>query len=66
MERPVKLLGFNELKSTRGITFSRQHIWRLEQAKKFPIRVPVGEHHIGWVEAEIDAYIAEKIAARPN
>lgn len=64
MNRPIKLLEFKELKSLRGINFSRQHLWRLEQAKKFPRRVPVGEHHIAWVESEIDDYIAARMAMR--
>lgn len=66
MDRPVKLLGFKELKSKRGINFCRQHLWRLEQANKFPHRVQVGEHHIAWVEAEIDDYIAGRMAMRPS
>jgi predicted DNA-binding transcriptional regulator AlpA len=38
----------------------------LEQANKFPRRVPVGEHHIAWADTEIDAYIAKRMTLRPN
>jgi hypothetical protein len=36
----------------------------LERAGKFPKRVPIGAARYGYIEAEIDAYIAALIAAR--
>jgi prophage regulatory protein len=61
---PVKLLQFRDLKATRGIDFSRRYLYTLEAQKKFPRRVPMGEHRVAWVESEIDTYLAEKLAAR--
>jgi predicted DNA-binding transcriptional regulator AlpA len=60
-----KLLRFDELKSVKGIPFTRRHISRLEDNGEFPVRVKIGQHNVGWVELEIDQHIAEKIAARP-
>jgi predicted DNA-binding transcriptional regulator AlpA len=60
-----KLLRFAELKSVKGIPFTRRHIARLEDDGDFPVRVKIGQHCIGWVESEIDAHVAELIAARP-
>jgi prophage regulatory protein len=31
---------------------------------KFPKRVPLGESRHGWVESEIDDWIAERMASR--
>jgi prophage regulatory protein len=62
--KPVKLLNFKQLNSTRGIDFSRQHLHTLESQKKFPARVSLGEHHVGWVESEIDAWLCQRLAAR--
>ena len=60
-----KLLSFNELKSVKGIPFTRRHIDRLESNGDFPVRVAVGKHHVAWVESEIDEHIARLMAARP-
>jgi prophage regulatory protein len=62
--KPTKLLSFAELTTTRGITFSRRHLKRLEDEKKFPLRVVLGENRIGWAETEIDAWLEEKLAGR--
>ncbi|HKB91871.1 MAG TPA: AlpA family phage regulatory protein [Opitutaceae bacterium] len=64
LEKPTKLLDFKELKSTRGITFGRTHLGRLEIEGKFPKRVQLGEKRIGWVMTEIDEWLAQKLANR--
>jgi prophage regulatory protein len=61
---PIKLLSFRELNTTRGISFSRRYLHTLEAQKKFPARVPLGEHRVAWVAAEIDTWLADKLAAR--
>jgi predicted DNA-binding transcriptional regulator AlpA len=63
--KPVKLPRFDELNSVKGIRYTRRHISRLENNGEFPVRVKIGQHCVGWVESEIDAHVAEKIAARP-
>ena len=60
---PVKLISFAQL-TTRGITFSRRHLKRLEDERKFPRRVVLGENKIGWVVTEIDEWLATRLAAR--
>lgn len=64
MARPRKLLRFPELKRTRGIDFSRRHLQRLEDKGTFPKRVQMSTNAVGWVEDEVDKYIAGRIAAR--
>jgi predicted DNA-binding transcriptional regulator AlpA len=61
---PTRLLTYNELNSLHGIRFSRQHLHRLEAQKKFPRRVAIGEHHIGWIESEIVDYVEARVAMR--
>jgi predicted DNA-binding transcriptional regulator AlpA len=61
-----KLIQFAELKSVKGIPFTRRHIARLEDNGEFPVRVKIGRHRIGWVESEIDIHVAELMAARPS
>jgi prophage regulatory protein len=58
-----RLISYEALKA-KGIPYSKPHLWRLEQAAKFPKRVNIGPGRYGYVEAEIDEYIAQKIAER--
>ena len=60
-----KLLTFPELKSVKGIPFTRRHIDRMEGNGDFPVRVAVGQRHVAWVESEIDEHVARLMAARP-
>jgi prophage regulatory protein len=62
--KPTKLLSFTELTTTRGIAFSRRHLKRLEDERKFPKRVVLGENRIGWVVAEVDEWLATRLAER--
>lgn len=60
----MKLIPMNELKPTKGISYSRPHIYRLINADKFPKPVRLGENRIAFVEAEIDAWVRSKVAKR--
>lgn len=58
----MKLLDRDDL-AKKGIKFSDTHIWRLISAGDFPKPVKIG-HRNHWSEAEIDQYIADKLAQR--
>jgi prophage regulatory protein len=65
-----RLIPYEDLKS-RGIPYSKSHLWRLEKARKFPKRVYMGGGGKGrgrtafaYDEAEIDAHIEGLLAAR--
>jgi prophage regulatory protein len=47
-----------------GVFYSKTQVWRLEKRGQFPRRVPIGPGRHGWVEDEIDQFIADRIAAR--
>lgn len=61
---PLTLISKKEL--IKKVLYSGQHIGRLERAGKFPRRVKLGENRVGWVRAEIDAWIAKRMRARPT
>jgi predicted DNA-binding transcriptional regulator AlpA len=63
MANAVKILDDRGLRS-KGIPFSRQHRHRLITAGKFPKPVKIGDATNGWIEAEIDKYIQDKIEER--
>jgi prophage regulatory protein len=60
----MKILSYADLRSERGIQFSKVHLWRLERAGKFPKRVPLGAARHGWLETEIDEWILARLAER--
>jgi prophage regulatory protein len=62
--KPVKLLRYRELNDTRGITYTRRHLYTLESERKFPKRVALGENRVGWIESEIDGWLGERAASR--
>jgi prophage regulatory protein len=63
-EKPSRLLTFNELKTLKGISYTRIHLERLEKANKFPKRIKIGAR-VYWYEHEIDEWIQSKADARP-
>ena len=48
----------------RLLPFSDMHIWRLEKAGKFPKRIKLGEHRVGWDLDEVVAWIEDRKARR--
>jgi prophage regulatory protein len=62
--KPVKLLRYCELNETRGIGYSRRHLYTLESERKFPKRITLGENRVGWMESEIDDWIRHRAACR--
>jgi prophage regulatory protein len=59
----VRLIPHDALAS-KGITYSKPTLWRKEKAGTFPKRVAIGAGRYGYVESEIDAFIADLISAR--
>ena len=58
----MRILRKHEVVSRVGL--SGMELWRREKAGKFPQRVKLGPNSVGWVEAEIDAYLEQLVAAR--
>jgi len=48
----------------RRTAMSGSRIYRLMNEGKFPRSVKISDRAVGWIEQEIDEYIAAKIAAR--
>jgi prophage regulatory protein len=46
------------------LPFSDMHIWRLEKAGKFPKRIKLGAHRVGWSYQEIAAWIEARKSQR--
>jgi prophage regulatory protein len=48
----------------RRVALSSMHIWRLEKRGTFPLRVQLGPNSVGWLEAEVDAWIQQRVRER--
>jgi len=58
-----KILTFDELPE-HGVNLGRKQLARLEAAGKFPQRIQVSEHRIGWLAEEIKAHVDAQIEQR--
>jgi predicted DNA-binding transcriptional regulator AlpA len=59
----MRVLTFDGLRG-RGVPYSREHIRRREKAGTFPQHISLGEGRIGWIEHEIDEWLADLAAMR--
>jgi prophage regulatory protein len=63
----MRLLSFEELRTVKGIRYSRQHIHRLMKSGRFPRPVKLSGSASGvnaWCEPEIDEHIQRCMAER--
>lgn len=55
-DRPDRILSASEVRDR--VNLSRQTVWRLERAGRFPPRIHLSPGRVGWRESEIDAFVA--------
>jgi prophage regulatory protein len=48
------------------LSYSPMMIWRLENAGNFPRRVKLSDTRDVWVKSEVEAWLRERMEARPN
>lgn len=61
---PKQLVSKKELRTVCGIPYSPQHIARLEAAKMFPKRIPLGQNRVAWLLKEVEEWIDARITDR--
>jgi prophage regulatory protein len=54
---------FRDLKSA-GCPFTRKHVTTLEKLGDFPMHFHITDFSVGWVAAEVDAWVEERIRRR--
>jgi len=65
MSLPDNAVRFVDKKTVKKmVSYSPQHIDRLEKAGRFPKRVKLGPGRVAWVLSEIEAWIEALIAER--
>jgi DNA-directed RNA polymerase alpha subunit len=60
---PQRVYRFRELKAA-GVPFTRKHVTSLEKRGLFPNHFNITEFSVGWVAAEVDAWVESKIRSR--
>jgi prophage regulatory protein len=63
----MRMLSLPELRSRKGIPYSREHIRRLVNACLFPKPVKLGQRQnarVAWFEQEVDQWLADRMAER--
>ena len=58
----MRILRRPDVETQTGL--SRSTIYDLMKDHKFPRQVPLGEKSVGWLESEIQNWIAERVAER--
>lgn len=59
---PARILRYPEVFKRTG--YHRTSLFKMEKVGKFPKRIPLGPKSVGWLESEVDAWIAARISAR--
>lgn len=61
-QKNEKILRKCEVRKIVGL--SDATLWRMEKARKFPTRLRLGAGAVGWLESEIQEWIAARAADR--
>jgi prophage regulatory protein len=62
--RPIRLLRLAQVMDMTGL--GRTKIYTLQAEGNFPMRVQITPYRVGWIEHEVQAWIARRIAARTS
>ena len=60
----IRILRLPEVCQVTGL--KRAMIYRLQQRKRFPQSVKITDHAVGWVDAEVQAWVRRRVAGRPG
>ena len=58
--RPPRILRLAQVRATTGL--GRSFIYQLQAQKRFPQRIKIGVRAVGWVEDDVQQWLADKIA----
>ena len=60
--RPVRMLRLAQVLEVTGL--GKTKIYDLQAEGKFPMRVKITSHSVAWIEAEVQAWLADRIDER--
>ena len=62
MTKPLRIIRQPEVLSRTGL--SAMSVWRKQRDKQFPQRLSLGPNSVGWIEAEVEAWIEARARER--
>jgi prophage regulatory protein len=57
---PYRILRLAQVRALTGLC--RSSIYQLQAQKRFPSRVKIGARAVGWVEEDVQQWVAERVA----
>lgn len=61
---PIRILRLDQVIEATGL--GKTKIYELQAAGAFPMRVQITANAVGWVEEEVQAWLARRVAARSD
>ena len=58
----IRILRLPQVLDVTGL--GKTKIYELQAAGHFPMRVQITDHSVGWIEHEVQAWLAQRMAAR--
>jgi len=59
-ERRIRILRLPEVLDATGL--GKTKIYELQSKGSFPMRVRITDHSVGWIEEEVQAWLAKRVA----
>jgi prophage regulatory protein len=60
----MRVIRRSKIHQKTGLSITQ--IWRLEKAGLFPKKIKLGANSVGWLESEVDAWIAARVKERDD
>jgi len=60
-KRPIRLLRLPQVMQQTGL--KKPKPYELQKGGAFPMRIQITSHSVGWIEEEVNAWIAGRVAA---
>jgi prophage regulatory protein len=60
----IRILRLSQVIEITGLRKTK--LYELQAAGEFPMRVQITPRSVGWVEGEIQAWLTQRVAARPH
>jgi prophage regulatory protein len=58
----IRILRLSQVMEATGLR--KTSIYELQAAGRFPMRVQITGHSVGWIDSEVQAWLCERIARR--
>ena len=60
----IRILRLSQVIEITGL--GKTKLYELQAAGEFPMRVQITPRSVGWVEGEVQAWLTQRVAARPH